>query len=239
MGPVPQPSSQVDGTGDVTAVTAVGPVEGLNGSLLTVTPSVVYNVSVQAYTVGYGTAASTDVISHALSQFGVYPYEQPAFKCHVCVVYFQGPSPPETVLVSAVTFSALEVTWNHPRSPNGELKFYKVSQQYSMCLHHTRDCHFHCVQIYYKVSSPEKSFSISESIFVDQNSYNITNLQPYTNYIIYVTVTNNAEDNPESEPSNIVQTRTLAAPPEKPLHPRLYSGQLIAPDISNSSGPIK
>ena len=72
-----------------------------------------------------------------------------------------------------------------------------------------------------------------------KNSHNITKLNPYTNYTVYVTVINNAEGNPESEPSSMVQTRTLAAPPDMPLPPILYSGQFIAPDISDSNGPIK
>jgi hypothetical protein len=51
-----------------------------------------------------------------------------------------------------------------------------------------------------------------------------------------VTVRNNAQ---ESEHSNITQTRTLVAPPDKPPLPRLDNGQFIAPKISDANGPIK
>ena len=77
-----------DGTGNRTAV---GPVEGLNVSLLNLTPSTVYNVSVQAYTVGYGPAASIDVISHSISKPGVYSHGQRAFEHHLCI--FKDPLP--------------------------------------------------------------------------------------------------------------------------------------------------
>jgi hypothetical protein len=93
--------------------------------------------------------------------------------------------------------------------------------------------------VYYKLSSSVENFSVSENIDVDHNSYDITKLTPYTTYSVYVTVINNAEDKPESEPSNVVEARTLAAPPDKPPPPRLCNGHLIAPDISNSKGPIK
>ena len=53
-----------DGTGNVTAI---GPLEGLNVSL-NLAPSTAYNVYVQAYTVGYGPAASIHVITPALSK---------------------------------------------------------------------------------------------------------------------------------------------------------------------------
>ena len=56
-----------DGTGNVTVVDSV---ERLNFSL-NVTPSTVYYVSVKAYTVGYGPAASIRVASHAISKSGV------------------------------------------------------------------------------------------------------------------------------------------------------------------------
>jgi hypothetical protein len=61
-------------------------------------------------------------------------------------------------------------------------------------------------------------------------------LKPYTTYSVYVTVRNNAQ---ESEHSNITQTRTLVAPPDKPPLPRLDNGQFIAPKISDANGPIK
>jgi hypothetical protein len=46
----------------------VGPVEGLNVSLHNLTTSAVYNISIKAYTVGYASVASIDVVSHAISE---------------------------------------------------------------------------------------------------------------------------------------------------------------------------
>ena len=56
-----------DGRG---TVAVVDPAERLSYSL-NLAPSTVYIVSVQAYTVGYGPAASIHVASHAISKFGV------------------------------------------------------------------------------------------------------------------------------------------------------------------------
>ena len=98
---------------------------------------------------------------------------------------------------------------------------------------------FHCVQVHYEASSSGQSFDVCENIPATKNSHSITKLNPYTNYTVYVTVINNAENFPESKASNIVQTRTLAAPPDNPPPPILQNGQLIAPDISDSNGPIK
>ena len=56
-----------DGRG---TVAVVDPVERLSYSL-NLAPSTVYNVSVEAYTVGYGPASSVRVASHAISKSGV------------------------------------------------------------------------------------------------------------------------------------------------------------------------
>jgi hypothetical protein len=175
-------------------VTVIEPVNQLNCTL-NLEPSVVYIASVQAYTVGYGAAARIFAVLHAIT-----------------------PSSPLNVVAAAITFSSVKVTWTHPHSPNGDLKFYKV---------------------YYRTSSSEWRSTMSETVAFDENSYNITGLNPYTNYSVYVTITNNAQDRPESQPSNIVQTKTLVAPPDRPQSPRLNNRQFIAPKISDANGPIK
>jgi hypothetical protein len=120
-------------------------------------------------------------------------------------------------MVSVLTFSSIKITWNRPSHPNGDLKYYNVN---------------------FKVNSLDEKNEVVTNISVDQDSYTITNLKPYTNYTVYVTVTNNAKD-PDSNRSNIVQTRTFAAPPVRPLSPTLDNRQFTAPNISDSSGPIK
>jgi hypothetical protein len=126
------------------------------------------------------------------------------------------PSPPQRVTVVGLTSSSLLVQWNPPSQSSGLLQFYKV---------------------YYRLSSSSDEFSISKDIFIDENLFNITGLLPYTSYDIYVTVTNNAETDPESQSSETVQGRTHTAPPIVPT-PDNTIGKFTAPHISNSRGPI-
>ena len=96
--------------------------------------------------------------------------------------------------------------------------------------------------------------------------HNITGLSPYMQYTIYVTVTNHAADNPESDCSNIITVETMAggslilafqqcvymnlnlnllSAPLKPGSPHLFSVKtsvttmlLAAPFINDQNGPI-
>ena len=64
------------------------------------------------------------------------------------------------------------------------------------------------VQVYDSIGGA--LYSKSPEIRSHENLYTLAGLKPYTVYKIYVTVTNNAESNPESSPSNIITVRTLA-----------------------------
>ena len=72
------------------------------------------------------------------------------------------------------------------------------------------------------------------------------NLSPYTTYFIYMSVTNNANFNSESLPSNVIQVQTLRSPPLKPDKPLIGDTRpsattitLVPPSVDDSNGPIK
>jgi hypothetical protein len=182
-----------DGTGNETEL---DPVKGLHVSINNLAHSKSYVVTVQAFTVGLGPPAEAVVQSVAIT-----------------------PSSPVDVTVSVLSPYSLQVQWEPPNQPNGDLQFYKV---------------------YYKRTSSSGEYSVSRNIPIEDNSFDVTELDPYTSYDIYVTVTNNAESNPESQPSQAVQERTHTAPPILPQlpDPPDNEGRFIAPDISDSNGPI-
>ena len=106
------------------------------------------------------------------------------------------------------------------------------------------DCLNFAVQVYNSIGNA--SYSKSPDIESRENLYTLKGLKPYTEYRVYVTVTNNAKSNPESSPSNMIIVRTLAASPQipdKPLPSNVASSTssvvFVPPTVNDENGPIE
>ena len=106
------------------------------------------------------------------------------------------------------------------------------------------DCLNFTVQVYNSIG--DALYSKSPDIESHENLYALKDLKPYTEYKIYVTVTNNAKSNPESSPSNTITVRTLAASPhtpDKPLASDVASSAstvvFVPPTVNDDNGPIE
>ena len=100
------------------------------------------------------------------------------------------------------------------------------------------------VQVYNSIGNA--SYSKSSDIESHENLYVLKGLKPYTEYKVYLTVTNNARSNPESSPSNMITVRTLAASPQtpdKPLASDFASSTsavvFVPPTVNDENGPIE
>ena len=99
------------------------------------------------------------------------------------------------------------------------------------------------MQVYNSIG--DASYSKRLDIASHDNLYTWKDLKPYTEYKVYVTVTNNAKSNPESSPSNMIVVRTLAALPEtpdKPLPSDVASTSTVVfvpPTVNDENGPIE
>ena len=106
------------------------------------------------------------------------------------------------------------------------------------------DCLNFTVQVYNSIG--DSSYSKSPGIKNRENLYTLKGLKPYTDYRVYVTVTNNAKTNPESSPSNMITVRTLEASPQTPDKPLVSdvasstSTVVFAPPtVNDENGPIE
>ena len=106
------------------------------------------------------------------------------------------------------------------------------------------DCLNFTVQVYNSIG--EASYSKSLDIATHENPYILKGLKPYTDYKLYVTLTNNAKTNPESSPSNMIIVRTLEASPQtpdKPLPSDVASSTstvvFVPPTVNDENGPIE
>ncbi|XP_065918896.1 protogenin B-like [Dysidea avara] len=98
-------------------------------------------------------------------------------------------SPPVSFNVTPVNISSLELAWNKPHNPRGEIDYYMVHYKSSD----------HPVQV------------VNVTTFT--GNYALDNLRPYTEYSVYVTAVRliGATGRPlEGEKSDIVTARTLA-----------------------------
>ena len=100
------------------------------------------------------------------------------------------------------------------------------------------------VQVYNSIGNA--SYSKSPDIESHEDLYVLKGLKPYTEYKVYLTVTNNARSNPESSPSNMITVRTLAASPQtpdKPLASDFASSTsavvFVPPTVNDENGPIE
>ena len=95
-------------------------------------------------------------------------------------------APSQATIVSVEVFSStgISISWKPPENPNGNISFYRV---------------------YYNSSSVDK-----EIVIRDELSTNITNLQKFTSYVLFVTAVN-IVDNEELEgpKSESIQIKTL------------------------------
>ncbi|XP_062523104.1 uncharacterized protein LOC134197769 [Corticium candelabrum] len=180
--------------------TVLNRVKGLSQVISNLLESTYYDVTVQAYTIGVGPAASIRVAAHAMT-----------------------PTPPQHVRNSSVMSSLVTIQWDSPVNSNGILLFYTV---------------------YY--STDALQYDSSPDIFISRTTYTLMNLSPYTTYFIYMSVTNNANFNSESLPSNVIQVQTLWSPPLKPdkpltgdTRPSATTITVVPPSVDDSNGPIK
>ena len=99
------------------------------------------------------------------------------------------------------------------------------------------------MQVYNSIG--DASYSKSLDIESHDNLYTLKGLKPYTEYKVYVTVTNNAKSNPESSPSNMIIVRTLEASPHSPnksLPSDVSSTSTVVfvpPTVNDENGPIE
>ena len=105
------------------------------------------------------------------------------------------------------------------------------------------DCLNFTVQVYNSIG--DASYSKSLNIASHDNLYTLKGLKPYTEYRVYVRITNNAKSNPESSPSNMIIVRTLAASPQTPdksLPSDVSSTSTVVfvpPTVNDENGPIE
>ncbi|XP_062509499.1 receptor-type tyrosine-protein phosphatase F-like isoform X2 [Corticium candelabrum] len=132
------------------------------------------------------------------------------------------PTPPQNLRNSSVTSSSIALQWERPISFNGAFQYYTVYN-----------------------SIGDASYSKSLNIASHDNLYTLKGLKPYTEYRVYVRITNNAKSNPESSPSNMIIVRTLAASPQTPdksLPSDVSSTSTVVfvpPTVNDENGPIE
>ncbi|XP_047434773.1 protein sidekick-1-like isoform X2 [Mugil cephalus] len=103
---------------------------------------------------------------------------------------------PQSIRVSAVSPSILEVTWDTPplETQNGLIQGYKIH--------------------YWERDKQNQSEKV-KVIFVPETSVNLTNLTSYTPYLVTLTAFNTAGDGPPSDPRG---ARTMQSAPSQPSY---------------------
>ena len=111
-----------DGTGNKTRFKFVKEHMQEIGGLI---PSTNYNVTVQAFTVGVGPAASITVMAAAISKFLLS-----IFSILLLLLDFLdlAPTPPQNLRSSSTTSSSITLQWKEPLSFNGAFDYYTVSE---------------------------------------------------------------------------------------------------------------